>query len=37
MCDWRGEPLTADSTGEVIAAGDPARIDDIIEALACGH
>jgi len=37
MCDWQGEPLTADSTGEVIAAGDPARIDDIIEALACGH
>ncbi|HEU4960680.1 MAG TPA: histidinol-phosphatase [Sphingomonas sp.] len=37
MCDWQGEPLTADSTGEVIAAGDPARIDDIIEALACRH
>jgi histidinol phosphatase-like enzyme (inositol monophosphatase family) len=38
MCDWHGDPLTADSIGEVIAAGDPARIDDIIEALACqGH
>lgn len=38
MCDWAGEPLTADSIGEVIAAGDPARIDDILEALACrGH
>ena len=38
MCDWAGEPLTADSAGEVIAAGDPARIEEIIEALACrGH
>jgi len=38
MCDWQGEPLTADSKGEVIAAGDPARIEEIIEALACrGH
>ena len=35
MCDWQGEPLTADSPGEVIAAGDPARIDDIIDALGC--
>lgn len=38
MCDWSGEPLTADSKGEVIAAGDPARVEDILEALACrGH
>jgi histidinol phosphatase-like enzyme (inositol monophosphatase family) len=38
MCDWQGDPLTADSAGDVIAAGDPARIDDIVEALAChGH
>jgi histidinol phosphatase-like enzyme (inositol monophosphatase family) len=38
MCDWRGEPLTAASKGEVIAAGDPARIEEILEALACrGH
>ena len=38
MCDWSGDPLTADSPGEVIAAGDPARIDDILDALACrGH
>ncbi|WP_260597472.1 histidinol-phosphatase [Sphingomonas endolithica] len=38
MCDWAGDPLTADSVGEVIAAGDPARIEDILEALACrGH
>lgn len=38
MCDWQGDPLTADSVGEVIAAGDPARIEDIVETLAChGH
>jgi histidinol phosphatase-like enzyme (inositol monophosphatase family) len=38
MCDWNGDPLHAASSGEVIAAGDPARIDDILEALAChGH
>ena len=38
MCDWQGDPLHAGSTGEVIAAGDPARIDDILDALACrGH
>jgi hypothetical protein len=38
MCDWAGDPLHAGSAGDVIAAGDPARIDDILEALAChGH
>ena len=38
MCDWAGDPLTADSIGEVVAAGDPARIEDILEALSCrGH
>jgi inositol-phosphate phosphatase / L-galactose 1-phosphate phosphatase / histidinol-phosphatase len=38
MCDWSGEPLTAASQGDMIAAGDPARIDDVLEALAChGH
>ncbi|MCW4462545.1 histidinol-phosphatase [Sphingomonas sp. BT-65] len=38
MCDWQGDPLHAGSNGEVIAAGDPARIEEIIEALACrGH
>jgi histidinol phosphatase-like enzyme (inositol monophosphatase family) len=38
MCDWAGDPLHAASDGRVIAAGDPARIDDILEALACrGH
>lgn len=37
MCDWNGDPLGERSRGDVIAAGDPARIDDIIEALACAH
>lgn len=37
MCDWSGEPIDSDSDGRVIAAGDPARIDDILEALACNH
>ncbi len=33
MCDWSGEPLTDASDGNVIAIGDPARLDDVIEAL----
>lgn len=33
MCDWRGEPLSADSAGDVIALGDPARLEDVLEAL----
>lgn len=37
MCDWRGEPLDADSAGDVIALGDPARLEDVLEALACHH
>ncbi|WP_431469326.1 histidinol-phosphatase [Sphingosinithalassobacter sp. LHW66-3] len=38
MCDWAGDPLTATSNGEVIAAGDPARVEEILDALACrGH
>lgn len=38
MCDWSGEPLTDASEGDVIAIGDPARLDDVIEALSChGH
>lgn len=35
MCDWSGDPLHAGSNGEVIAAGDPARVEEIVEALAC--
>lgn len=37
MCDWSGDPLTADSDGQVIAIGDPARLDDVLEALSAGH
>ena len=37
MCDWNGDPLHAGSTGHVLALGDPARVEDVIEALACGH
>ncbi|WP_375395541.1 inositol monophosphatase family protein [uncultured Sphingomonas sp.] len=33
MCDWNGDPLTADSDGHVLAIGDPARVDDVLEAL----
>ncbi len=33
MCDWQGEPLHAGSAGHVIALGDPARLEDVIEAL----
>lgn len=37
MADWNGEPLHAGSEGHVLALGDPARLDDAIEALAAGH
>ena len=37
MCDWNGEPLHAGSSGHVLALGDPARLDDVVEALACHH
>jgi histidinol phosphatase-like enzyme (inositol monophosphatase family) len=37
MCDWTGEPLHAASDGHIIALGDPARLDDVLEALACQH
>ncbi len=37
MCDWNGEPLTPDSEGDVLALGDPARLDDVLEALHCDH
>lgn len=33
MCDWDGDPLTAESAGHVLAIGDPARTDDVLEAL----
>lgn len=37
MCDWAGEPLSADSKGDVIALGDAARLEDVLEGLACHH
>lgn len=37
MCDWAGDPLTDASDGRVIALGDPARLDDVIEALTHTH
>ncbi len=37
MADWNGDPLHAGSDGHVIAVGDPARLDDVVEALACAH
>ena len=33
MCDWNGEPLHARSDGHVLALGDPARLEDVLEAL----
>ena len=33
MCDWQGDPLSAASTGQVLAIGDPARVDDVLEAM----
>ena len=36
MCDWNGEPLHGDSAGHVLALGDPARLDDVLEAMAGG-
>lgn len=37
MCDWNGDPLHSGSDGHAIALGDPARLDDVVEALACDH
>ena len=42
MCDWNGEPLRSASLDDmaihdVIALGDPARLDDVLEGLACNH
>ncbi len=37
MCDWNGDPLHAASSGHVLALGDPARLEDVVEALACKH
>ena len=34
MCDWNGDPLHDGSDGHVLALGDPARVEDVVEALA---
>jgi len=36
MSDWNSEPLHAGSDGRVLALGDPARFDDVLEAMG-GH
>lgn len=33
MSDWQGNPLDAGSDGRVLALGDPARLDDVLEAM----
>lgn len=33
MSDWAGNPLDAGSDGTVIALGDPARLEDVLEAM----
>ena len=37
VADWNGDPLHAGSDGHVLALGDPARLEDAVEALAGGH
>ncbi len=37
MCDWNGDPLSANSAGNVIALGDSARLEEVFEALAHHH
>ena len=37
VSDWAGEPLGPGATGHVLALGDPARLEDAVAALACGH
>ncbi len=36
MSDWNGEPLHAGSDGRVLALGDPARLEDVLEAMGGG-
>ena len=33
MSDWQGNPLDAGSDGRVLALGDPARLEDVLEAM----
>lgn len=34
ICDWQGRPLDAESSGEVVAAGDPDLLDAVLTVLA---
>jgi hypothetical protein len=34
MSDWQGHPLDAGSDGRVLALGDPARLEDVLESMA---
>ncbi|MED5206653.1 MAG: inositol monophosphatase family protein, partial [Pseudomonadota bacterium] len=36
MSDWQGNPLDAESDGRVIALGDAARLEDVLEAMGGG-
>ena len=36
VTDWAGEPLHAGSNGSILALGDPARLEDVLEALSAG-
>lgn len=36
MSDWSGEPLHAGSDGRVLALGDPARLEDVLDAMGAG-
>ncbi|ABC64853.1 histidinol-phosphatase [Erythrobacter litoralis] len=33
VSDWQGNPLDAESDGTIIALGDPARLEDVLEAM----
>lgn len=33
VSDWQGNPLDADSDGTIIALGDPARLEDVLDAM----
>lgn len=33
MCDWNGDPLNANSSGDVLALGDPARLEEVLAAV----
>ncbi|RDC61040.1 Inositol-phosphate phosphatase [Alteripontixanthobacter maritimus] len=33
VSDWQGNPLDADSDGTILALGDPARLEDVLEAM----